>query len=63
MLDLFALGPIDSYGDAHIAQLIGFATGSILFAAALLLLGRWLRGENAIDAPKAMATSASRATT
>ena len=63
LLDTLRVGPIDSYGDAHIAQLIGFATGSVLFSAALFLLGRWLRSETAIDASKSMATSASRATT
>ena len=49
ILDTLRIGPIDSYGDAYIAQLIGFATGSILFAAGLFMCGRWLRSERPID--------------
>lgn len=51
------VGPIDSYGDYNIAYLIGFATGSILFAAGLLMIGHWLRSEPAIDSTNEIATA------
>jgi hypothetical protein len=34
-LDALGVGPKDSNGDSYIAQLIGFATGSLIFSAAL----------------------------
>ncbi len=55
LLDGLRVGPIDSYGDAHLAQLIGFAVGCIAFSAGLFVCGRWLRGERAVEAPDEMA--------
>jgi hypothetical protein len=49
ILDFLGVGSIDSYGDAHLAQLVGFAVGSILFSAGLFLTGRWLRSESGVD--------------
>jgi hypothetical protein len=49
ILDSARFGRIDTYGDAYVAQLIGFATGSILFSVALFLQGRWLRRERVVD--------------
>ena len=54
-LDTLGVGPTDSYGDSYIAQLIGFATGSLIFSAALFLYGRWLRSEKAVDVSETMA--------
>lgn len=56
-LDLLGVGPIDSYGDAYIAQNIGFATGSIMFAAGLYAQGRWLRSETVVNVSDSMATA------
>lgn len=55
LLGILKVGPIDSYGDRQVAYLIGFATGSILFAAGLLMIGRWLRSEQAVDVKDSMA--------
>ncbi len=49
------VGPTDSYGDHYVAYLIGFATGCILFAAGLLMIGRWLHSEQAVDITDAVA--------
>jgi len=57
ILDLLGVGPIDSYGDAYIAQKIGFATGSIIFAAGLFAQGRWLRSETVVDMSDSVATA------
>jgi hypothetical protein len=57
ILDLLGVGPIDNYGDAYIAQKIGFATGSITFAAGLYAQGRWLRSETVVDVSDSMATA------
>lgn len=54
-LDTLGVGPTDSYGDPEIAQLIGFATGSLIFSAALFLYGRWLRSEKVVDLSETMA--------
>ncbi len=51
------IGPIDSYGDHYLAQLIGLAAGGILYAAGLFACGRWLRGEGAVDDSDVMATA------
>ena len=56
-LDMLGVGPIDSYGDAYIAQKIGFATGSITFAAGLYAQGRWLRSETVVEVSDSMATA------
>ncbi len=57
ILGILKVGPIDSYGDRQVAYLIGFATGSILFAAGLLMIGRWLHSEQAVDATDSMAAA------
>jgi hypothetical protein len=57
ILDLLGVGPIDYYGDAYIAQTIGFAAGSITFAAGLYAQGRWLRRETVVDISDSMATA------
>lgn len=49
ILDQLNVGPIDSYGDAYLAQFVGFAVGSILFSTGIFMNGRWLRSESAID--------------
>lgn len=49
VLGALKVGPVDSYGDYYIAQRIGFATGGILFAAGLLMIGRWLHNEHAVN--------------
>jgi hypothetical protein len=56
-LEELRIGPIDSYGDAYLGQLIGLAAGGILYAAGLFVSGRWLRGETAVDESDAMATT------
>lgn len=56
-LGALKVGPIDSYGDRYVAFYIGFATGSVLFAAGLLMMGRWLRSEHAVDVADSMATA------
>lgn len=56
-LEELQVGPIDSYGDAHLGQLIGLATGGILYAAGLFVSGRWLCRENAVDESDVMATA------
>lgn len=56
-LEAQRVGPIDSYGDAYLGQLIGLATGGILYAAGLLVCGRWLRREAAVDESDVMATA------
>jgi hypothetical protein len=48
-LDAMEVGPVDSYGDAYVAQRIGFATGCVLFAAGLFVSGRLLRGEEVVN--------------
>lgn len=56
-LEQIQVVPIDSYGDVYLGQLIGLATGGILYAAGLFTCGRWLRGEAAVDESDAMATA------
>ena len=56
-LEELQVGPIDSYGDAYLSQLIGLATGGILYAAGLFVCGRWLRREAAVDESDVMATA------
>lgn len=48
-LSAMGVGPLDSYGDRYVGQLVGFATGCVLFAAGLFASGRVLRKENASD--------------
>ena len=43
------VGPLDEYGDRPVAYAVGFATGALLFAAALLRLGTWARSEVPAD--------------
>ncbi len=43
------VGPLDEYGDRPVAYAVGFATGALLFAAALLHIGTWARGEVPAD--------------
>jgi len=43
------VGPLDEYGDRPVAYAVGFATGALLFAAALLGLGTWARSEVPAD--------------
>ena len=50
------LGPVDSYGDHYLGQLVGFSVGAILFAAGLAITGRWLRSEEIVDVPEASTT-------
>ncbi len=52
LLAKLEVGPVDSYGDYNIAFLVGFATGCLLFAAGLAVIGRWLRSEQGVDAPE-----------
>jgi hypothetical protein len=54
-LDLMRVGPIDSYGEPYLGQLIGFACGAVIFAAGLFVSGRWLRREEAVDDSDVMA--------
>jgi len=56
-LEALRVGPIDSYGDAYLGQLIGLATGALLYAAGVFVSGRWLRSETAIDQADVMATA------
>ena len=56
-LEELQVGPIDSYGDAYLGQLIGLATGGILYAAGLFACGRWLRSEASVDESDVMATA------
>lgn len=56
VLDLLKVGPMDSYGDHFLGQLIGFASGAVIFGAGLLMAGTWLRGEEAAEVPDTMAT-------
>ena len=56
-LEQLRVGPIDSYGDVYLGQLIGLATGGILYAAGLFVSGRWLRRETAVDESDVMATA------
>lgn len=50
LLNLLEFGPVDSYGDHYLAGEIGFATGSLLFAASVGAIGLWLRSEKSVDA-------------
>jgi hypothetical protein len=43
------VGPLDEYGDRPVAYAVGFATGALLFAVALLRLGTWARSEAPAD--------------
>lgn len=45
------LGPVDSYGDHYLGQLVGFSIGAAVFAAGLVLTGRWLRSEEPAQVP------------
>lgn len=56
-LEQLRVVPIDSYGDVYLGQLIGLATGGILYAVGLFVSGRWLRGEAAVDESDVMATA------
>lgn len=56
-LGALKVGPIDAYGDRYVAFYIGFAAGSVLFAASLFTIGRWLRSEQAVDVTDSMATA------
>ncbi len=56
-LDALRVGPIDSYGDVYLGQLIGLAAGGILYAAGLFACGQWLRREAAVDESDVMATA------
>lgn len=57
MLDMMRIGPIDSYGEPYLGQLIGYSTGGILFAAGLVACGTWLRREVVVDVSDSMATA------
>jgi hypothetical protein len=54
-LEALRVGPIDYYGDAYLGQLIGLATGAVLYAAGVFVSGRWLRSEASIDQADVMA--------
>ncbi len=54
-LDALQVGPVDSYGDYFLAQLIGLAVGCVLFGIALIGTGRWLRSELPARVPAAAA--------
>lgn len=49
LLNLLEFGPVDSYGDHYLAFEIGFATGSLLFAASVGAIGLWLRSEKSVE--------------
>lgn len=51
------VGPIDSYGEYYVAYLLGFLTGGILFAAGLLMIGRWLHSEQTVAVTDSMAAA------
>lgn len=51
LLTVLEVGPVNSYGDHEAGIIIGFAIGSLLFAAGLAMCGLWLRSEKSIDAP------------
>jgi hypothetical protein len=57
VLDMLQVGPIDAYGDPYLGQLIGYSAGGLLFAAGLLVSGRWLRRETVVDVSDSMATA------
>lgn len=55
VLEPLQVGPIDSYGNAYLGQLIGLATGGLLYASGLSMSGRWLRREAVLDAADVVA--------
>jgi hypothetical protein len=45
LLSQLSVGTLDENGDYPVATGVGFGVGALLFAAALIQLGRWLRSD------------------
>ena len=43
------VGSRDEWGDYWLANILGLMTGTLLFALALVMLGRWLRSEEPVQ--------------
>lgn len=54
VLEWRKVGTADFYGDYLLAEVIGFGTGAVLFAAGLLAVGRWLRSEEPAGVPETL---------
>jgi hypothetical protein len=48
------VGPVDEYGDYPIGFVAGIVLATLLFAAALARLGRWLAREEPLDSADRM---------
>lgn len=48
LLRALEVGSPDEWGDYWLANILGVSTGTVLFALALVLLGRWLRSEEPV---------------
>ena len=48
LLRALEVGRPDEWGDYWLANVLGLSTGAVLFALALVLLGRWLRSEEPV---------------
>lgn len=55
LLSELHVGPLDDHGDYPVSTGAGFGVGAVLFAAALLQIGRWLSSERPAAVPNAVA--------